>query len=353
MVYWLEVASPAAVLREPSSLESRQITAPVQLVWEKVELETDIAVEWSQEPQISAVAGLGPDIVTKIYVTPGAKVTTGTPILSVGNTDRIAIASPVPFHRNLERSDTGPDVLMLQRALQEMGYIDLEVLTDSYGLATARAVKQFQRDIGVARPTESFDITSVAWLPSDSSSVVVSVDVVVGAQVGPGASLATLRPVVLEAAVEADGDVSDQLRDSLETPWGQGYTSFVSSLSSLGQMTQDRLWSLVDSASSQPAETDAGLSQQPSAAAWPDRLLLTFETGKEVQLWRLPGSSVLVDGERRCVHAEIDGEAVRTVEVEVLRASAGIATVIPLGGVSGSYVEVLSNPAGSGQLSTC
>ncbi|MBI2766362.1 MAG: hypothetical protein HYX53_10695 [Chloroflexi bacterium] len=110
--------------------------------------------------------------VTGLHVAAGDTVTTGSRLLVISGLDRLAVASPAPFYRQLRAGDTGPDVAELKRALLLLGDLNAASATgDRFDAATAQAVRSLEASIGVLQPTGQFDPGWFVWLPVTSFTV--------------------------------------------------------------------------------------------------------------------------------------------------------------------------------------
>jgi peptidoglycan hydrolase-like protein with peptidoglycan-binding domain len=131
-----------------------------------------------------------------------------------------------PAWRPMTRGTSGNDVAQLEKALDVLGYLPKGVRPDrDYGAATVKAVKRWQRDLGVKRDGV-VDLGEVVF--AEGPVRIASLEVELGARVAPGSRLATTTSGtrVVSLALDADrqdivgvGDaVSVELPDGTVTP---------------------------------------------------------------------------------------------------------------------------------------
>lgn len=95
-------------------------------------------------------------IVTEVAIRPDVPVDAGQLLLRVDGVAAIAWTGTTTFYRPLDVGAEGPDVLALEQALTELGYLAWEV-DDYYGTATRDAIEALQvalgeRSDGIFRP---------------------------------------------------------------------------------------------------------------------------------------------------------------------------------------------------------
>lgn len=146
-----------------------------------------VSLQVSREP--SRVASI-PDVgtVTALDCQPGQTLVTGDAPLTIDDRPRIALASDVPFFRDLTGGERGNDVDALRRLLTEEGFPLAEGGT--FDRPARAALRDFAAEKGV-RPREgvAFARKDFLWLPGEFAVASCAVDV--GDQVTPGEPLAT------------------------------------------------------------------------------------------------------------------------------------------------------------------
>jgi len=84
--------------------------------------------------------------VTRIHTTPGDVLGSGDPVLDVGGTTLLAVRTEAPFWRSLSRRSKGPDVVEMQCALRDLGFLkDTAEFDGTFGtepLLAVRSTKQ-------------------------------------------------------------------------------------------------------------------------------------------------------------------------------------------------------------------
>jgi len=86
---------------------------------------------------------------------PGAVILPGQPVYKVDGQPVVLIAGEMPLYRALAGGMTGPDVQMIDSNLKSFGYKGF----------SAAAIRRWQRDLGIARPTGTLDPGRVAVAP--------------------------------------------------------------------------------------------------------------------------------------------------------------------------------------------
>jgi hypothetical protein len=116
-----------------------------------------VDAEWVSVSSLrSAEAG----IVTRLPVDP--EVREGDTIISIDERAVVAVASPVPFFREMSVGNTGRDVLALEEFLVRAGLLAVEA-DQRFDLATSDAVATWQSNLGVPATgiVESGDVTAL------------------------------------------------------------------------------------------------------------------------------------------------------------------------------------------------
>lgn len=176
------VPAPVAILQRPST------------VTDDGSMDATITATLKPGVAVTAPAWQG-GTITRVDVQPGAVVSTGSAVLSIDGVERIAVASPEPFHRALAVGAKGDDVLALEQALHAMGLFDADA-DRQFDAATSKAVAALEARIGVPSSTGTFDPLWIIWLPSEGI-VAQTVDVAVNGVVpSQGATIFSAAPSV-------------------------------------------------------------------------------------------------------------------------------------------------------------
>lgn len=72
-----------------------------------------VALEWGDPLSVRSTGAAG--VITAVMAEPGRRLRSGTVVYSVDGVERLAVATPRPFHRRLESGTRGEDVSMLQK----------------------------------------------------------------------------------------------------------------------------------------------------------------------------------------------------------------------------------------------
>ncbi len=129
--------------------------------------------------------------VTKTTCTPGGTIESGASPVTIDDRPILALATKVPLWRELSRGVKGNDVKAFQAELARLGY---EVSADgNFGAGTAAALKKFQSDAGIAKPSGALEPSDVIWLPARTVTV-KSCDLRLGAS--PEGTFATVAGTI-------------------------------------------------------------------------------------------------------------------------------------------------------------
>jgi peptidoglycan hydrolase-like protein with peptidoglycan-binding domain len=137
-------------------------------------------------------------ILTKVACHPADKLISGQLVASVDGRPVIGLATSVPLWRDLEKGDTGDDVLGLQRELARLGYAvraDGILGTETIG-AVARLIRPAETHGDP--PLTNVPFTAFAWLPA-AVNPAQSCPALTGGTIEAGGPLAVL-PVTLTRA---------------------------------------------------------------------------------------------------------------------------------------------------------
>lgn len=129
----------------------------------------DLVLDWAEPASVTAPVGLS-GFVTRVYVGPGDRISSGDAVLQVDGIDRIAWESAAPFYRRLGRSAEGSDLEELHRLLSAT-VSDMALDGDVFTRRTATAVDVFAQRLGVSDARGVFDPAWVIWLAAGDSVV--------------------------------------------------------------------------------------------------------------------------------------------------------------------------------------
>lgn len=175
---------------------ARVVTATAQPGVLTVEQAYGVQVAWRAEPLAGAVSA---GTLTSLRVgAEGASVAAGDVLYTVDLAPVVALPGDVPSFRALGVGTAGPDVRQLEAYLVASGRLD--AADDRYTEATARAVRAWERDLGLT-PTGAVPEGRVVFVPRLPAVMAAAPDVRVGSRLAPGA------PVVVSAVSEPEFSV--------------------------------------------------------------------------------------------------------------------------------------------------
>lgn len=199
------IATPVLVAAWVIDQARSSVTPPEVAVWVPAtdaagaRLEPTLIVpSWVQQPSVLAPAWNG--LVQRVLVTPGAQVSTGTPLAVVDGVTHLAADSEVPFSRPLQRGDEGADVAALNLVLAAMGKSASE--GDDLGALSAAGIEDLAADIG-AGVTEVFNPAWLVYLPGDGTIAAVKLRVATPAP-SAGTEILTFTPSLKGARAVPD-----------------------------------------------------------------------------------------------------------------------------------------------------
>lgn len=137
-----------------------------------------------------------PGTVTSVFVSAGASVGAGTPLIAVNDVPVLAFVGASPLFRDMSRYDEGADVKRLGTYMASLGFMSPDDVSDYYGSSLEDAVVAFQDHLGVD-PDGTFRLSYVAYIPAGSFHVA-------SVAVRPGDTVTSVTTVVEgERPVEA------------------------------------------------------------------------------------------------------------------------------------------------------
>lgn len=282
-------------------------------------------------------AGIG-GILTHLP-TPGSEIGQGGELYRVDNTPVTLFLGDLPAWRAFEPGmGDGPDVALLQQALQQLGYYDAEYTIDGvYDWVTQQAVRDWQEATGQER-TGRLDLGRIVFTPT--ALRVGELKASVGDAVGSGTAL--YRVSGLDKQISADVKLADQkllqtgVKVQVNMPDG---STVEGTITSVGQVTE--------------RETGSGTSQvipitialdDPSVADGLQRSNVTVNIPSEVRenvlsvpvdaLLALPGGGfgvevVRADGTTEKIPVTVGLFAGGRVEISGDGLEAGLDVVVP------------------------
>jgi peptidoglycan hydrolase-like protein with peptidoglycan-binding domain len=251
-------------------------------------------------------------VVTSVEISQGDVLTTGDAVLTVDRVTRLAMASDMPFHRELAVGSRGGDVEALERLLVTLGLFGEEP-DGMFTRSTAAAVTALEAMAGAPRPTGVFSPSLLIWLPSEPL-VVSEVLVAVGSPApGAGSVIASTEPKVGSVRLlRGDGSPlgfeGERLLEVVGTEVG-----VVTGGSAVPEDVARAIW-------------DAGRPLSPDGEAGGATLIpVTLRLPKPVEVWAVASSAVMVDkgGASTCVWVE-DGGALTPVPVSPVGGTLGV-----------------------------
>lgn len=150
-------------------------------------------------PVLTTVRARSAGIVTTAPLGGDGTVEVGEVLWTVNEVPTVAAVGTVPAYRDLAGGATGADVAQLQAFLTTVLGTDLEQ-TGTFDAATAAAVRQWQRSLGV-EATGTVPIDRIAWFPALPARVSLADGVVVGADVAPGMEAFLVRSLTPEVSL--------------------------------------------------------------------------------------------------------------------------------------------------------
>jgi hypothetical protein len=151
------------------------------------------------------VVGRSAGTITSVP-TPGSVIVQGKALYQVDRSPVVLMYGALPLYRPLRQGiEDGPDVRQLEQALRALGHGNGLTVDTHFSVATAQAVREWQRDIGLPR-TGSVTAAQVVFLPAEVR--VAAAKVVVGDTVLPGRQVLALTGT--RRFVHVDLKASDQ-----------------------------------------------------------------------------------------------------------------------------------------------
>lgn len=290
-----------------------------------------VALEWTGGPALLAPQWSG--TVGAVQAAPGGVLASGDPVATIGGVQRLAIATPQPFHRPLARRDTGIDVAWLQDVLVDLGHLpaptpDPELL-DADVLAAVRALAA---DLGVRGRVDAFDPGWFVWLPDEPFALDQVTLVVAGQAPSAGAEVATGPPVLRDVAVQPLEGGALRL-----TP-GTSYELVIG----------DEAYPLDPTTSGLGQDALAGLAQHMAPLL--ESTSGTVRRADPVAVWAIPAAAIQAGADGRlCIWTD-NGTGFESLPVQVFTGTAGVTLVEPAGVPP---PRLLTNPADVLQEPAC
>ena len=275
-------------------------------------------LDYAADATLGAGLGVGPDVlatalvgtVTTVGLVPGVEVEAGSLLYEVDDVPVLAYTDDAVLYRALQLGDDGPDVAAAQRLLADLLQIDLGD-DGHFGATTDRAVRSYERRIGVEHPTGVLDPAWFAPLPT-TPFVVETVDLQAG-QPAPAAGevVATARATATAFTV------------TTSSPGPAGAYEFLAQGRAVPvTRAEDGTWGVTDPTAAGQVVLTGELTDTTASVTGRIRLL-DGEPGQAV-----PGASIVTDAAgATCVVLADDSKVVR---VEVVGSGAdGLARIRP------------------------
>ena len=169
-----------------------------------------LALTWEQATPLVAPQWMG--VVTRVPAKVGDIISGYDKVVEIDGITRLAWQTKRPFYRSLSSDDRGWDVTALQKALNDLGFLD----SKPNGLMdwdTVAAVKAYSKKIGYTTGQEVFDPGWVVFLPVKRFTV-AEIHLVVGTQApavgtsifGAETPLESVRVTAIEADLPSPAD---------------------------------------------------------------------------------------------------------------------------------------------------
>ncbi len=324
VVLW--VCTPLVALGVLVVRSGNLVAVQEELIWVPVEpsdpelsSQIGIAIEWATPPPLRAPMWSG--IVQAVYVEPGDVLESGTPVVRIDGTDRLAIRSAMPFSRPLVAGASGDDVGMLHELLSGLGISNPG--GQQFTSATGVAVAEFNALRGGDSRSRVFDPGSVIWLSEPMT--VAWVDMHIGA-LAPGVGMVFLegKPVIDHAFTIDAIDVATVLRLDPGVPVSTVVSAVTPRAGSRIQLDEVTLAMVTDTGEISPASVTSLASKAPTGSRAMTARMFRQSEGE----WLIPAAAVFaaIDNGRLCVLVQ-DATSVKAVRVLIESRSEGRAVV--------------------------
>ncbi|MFB4311500.1 efflux RND transporter periplasmic adaptor subunit [Actinomadura sp. GTD37] len=252
------------------------------------------------------VAGAGRGTVTWL-AGPGAVVSRGRPVYRVDDRPVPLLYGRLPLYRTLSAGKEGADVEQLERNLRALGYTGFTV-DETYGAATAAAVKRWQDDLGVE---ETGRIEPGAAVVASGRIRVAERKAHVGDRIG-GAVLTctgTTRVVTVDLDVQYQRLVRKGAGVEVELPSGDTVKGRVASVGKVAEEGRE----------GEPATVEVEISVTPRKSLGSyDKAPVTVSltANRHSDVLAVPIGALLAQGDGGYAVQVVENGRVRTVPVE-------------------------------------
>lgn len=199
LLAWMALPAPPADLA-PASRPStfRVVTSPFSDP-------RTLPLQASLAPSVELSAAVG-GRVTHLACSAGFALRSGDVAMRIDDRPVVALASAVPFYRDITWGVSGADTDALRGALKGLGYSVAE--TGRYDGELRDAVAAFQRDHGISPADGNFLLASVLWIP-DAQSVPRECPLKIGQPYASGDVYATVSGALhsLRVVTSSDNDL--------------------------------------------------------------------------------------------------------------------------------------------------
>ncbi|MGW9405862.1 hypothetical protein ACWGQ2_18080 [Arthrobacter sp. NPDC055585] len=183
---------------------------------ETFQASADVELKLTWHDGVSIVSTGWQGIITEVAEVPDGAITSGTKVVRIDNSWKVAAATPAPFYRPLTSGGVGPDVAALNDFLASLGFS--AGFGPTWSSYTERGVTELAVELGVPLPKNeapTFDPSWTVWIPADPFPVAVS-ELQVGAPAPAQGTIVlkgvnTLRSLAMD---DPQGELSTQTEGS-------------------------------------------------------------------------------------------------------------------------------------------
>ncbi|SDM49565.1 peptidoglycan-binding protein [Nonomuraea jiangxiensis] len=266
----------------------------------------------------------------------GAVVRRGRPLLRVDRRPLVLMYGKLPLYRTLRLGVTdGPDVEQLERNLKALGYGDDLTVDGHFSHATARAVRDWQDDRGLAE-TGQVDVAQVVFQPG--AVRVTRAKVAVGTRTAPGRQALTVSGI--RRLVHVDLDTGDQslaregARVTVTLPGGERAAGTITSVGTVAEASEQ------EQDSGTTIDVDITLAKPPRTKLDQAPVEVEMQSERHENVLAVPVEALLALREGGFGVEVVEGPASRIVAVETGAFGGGLVEVEGAGLAEGMKVGV-------------
>ena len=280
---------------------------------------------------VSSVGG----VVTSTKCEPGAKLESGSGLVSVNGVPVLALYSAVPPYRDLKPGDGGDDAAALNAELRRLGkdVPDGNIVTQS----TVNAFDEVSEAVGIRIPVRGSGrivaATAVAWMDRPSATI-ESCPATLGSTVALGDPLIMTAGIPQPAAVSIAEQPELEGARSLEID-GKRYPL----AADVSQIADQTILDAIRASGAYRqalAMAGAGMGGTTEAAPVGSSLTVTLKWSLDapIVVWSVPPSSLYdVDRSRACLVSDGKPTVVRIVASELGKTMVNVESGVPIGAV--------------------